>query len=260
MRRETSKVPPEPRLFVPGPRDLDPSLKKAYEQQHRRVEDPDQKHIDGMEESVGDKELERQQSGEREDVERGRVREDGVAFDALEDQHCPVESDFGTLVGQDSTKCVGQHGHQDGQEERISEKGKGHHENGTQDDVKVCRLSNSRAVKAKPDPKEPFGHRQPSRRLLLFELIRSCEPLQCQQETGKAPEGDKREQSKVFHDGVKGYEDDVVGHDVEGDSREKNRGRNAQDVKTVAVTKSAVSDIIQPPYNVDAKDEDEAGI
>ncbi|KAG8410581.1 hypothetical protein J3459_017054 [Metarhizium acridum] len=239
------------------------ALKDANGHEERPVEHAYEGDVDGVEEARRDEELERQHGEDGQHVEGRRVGEERVALDALKGEDGAAEANLGGLVGDNVREGVCQDGHEDGQEERVAEEGKGDHERGAEDHVEAHRLGDARAVEAEPDPEEPFADGRPRRRRRRRRLVRPVgvvEPQQREEEAQEAPHGEKGQQRKVLHHGVERDEDNVVRHDVEGDAREEDGRRHAEHVQAVAVGQPAGQDVVHPAQHVGAVDGDKGDV
>lgn len=185
---------------------------------------------------------------------------DGIALDALKGQHCAPKLDHGRLVGDDLGEGVGEHGHQNGQEQGVAQEGKGDHQGRSQHDVEADRLLDSGSVQTEPDPQHPFEDRGPVQLLGVDAIIRADQPLEREQEARKAPEGQKGEDGKVLHHGVEGDEDDVVGHEVEGHPRHHDGCGDAEDVQAKPIVQLAEDEVVDASHQVRAVDPGEGDV
>ena len=112
-------------------------LVEGDEEEEGRVEDAGCEDVDAVEVALRDEEFGGEDEKESENVEGWEVGEDGVGFDALEGEDRAAEVDFGSGVCGDEAEGVGQHGDEDGEEERVAEEGEEDHERGPEDPVEV---------------------------------------------------------------------------------------------------------------------------
>ncbi|KAF5124023.1 hypothetical protein E5D57_011944 [Metarhizium anisopliae] len=249
-------------LVLGGPQAA--ALKYTNGHEERPVEHAYDGDVDGVEDARRDEELERQHGQHGQHVEGRRVGEQRVALDALKGEDGAAEANLGGLVGDNVRKGVCQDGHEDGQEERVAEEGKGDHERGAEHNVEAHRLGDARAVEAEPDPEQPFADGWPRRRRRcrrrLVRLAGVVEPQQREEEAQEAPHGQKGQQRKVPHHGVERDEDNVVRHDVEGDAREQDGRRHAENVQAVAVGQAAGQDVVGAAQHVGGVDGDKGDV
>ena len=220
------------------------ALVHADRQEQGRIQRADDAHVYLVEPARREEELERQHRAQGQDVERGRVGEDGVALHALKRQHRAPEVDLGNLVGGNGGKGVGQHRDENGEEEGAAEKGKRHHQRWADDGAKLDGALDARPVQPEPEPEEPFDNRGPVGWLVLvvtvlvlvavvLDDVAVNEPLQREQKASKAPDGENGQAGKVLHHRVQGEKDDVLGHEDKGQPRQEHRCCRAQNVQRI---------------------------
>jgi len=127
-------------------------------------------------------------------------------------------------------------------------------------------------VETEPDPEEPFSNGEEVGALVVGEgrvgevghcCVRSHEPEETEEKPGETPDGDECEAGEVAHHGVEGDEDDVIWHEVEGDSGEEDRRRDAEDREGKVLgfwARDDQPDLGDADEGVDAEDEDEGDV
>lgn len=86
-----------------------------------------------VEPSGRDKEFERGENKNGEDVERRLVSKDGIGFHSFKRQDSMAELYLGCRGGDDGTECAREHRHEDGEKESVAEEGEGDHERWPED-------------------------------------------------------------------------------------------------------------------------------
>lgn len=125
------------------------ALQNGDYQEEGEVQGPHASDVDLVEPARADEELERDEHKHGEDVEGRLVGEDGVALHAFEGQHGVAELDLGGRVRDDGAEGIGEHRHEDGEEEGVAEEGEGHHQGGSKQPVEISLLELVRNVNLK---------------------------------------------------------------------------------------------------------------
>lgn len=254
MGREARELPLYERLLAGrlGPEAV--ALDAADEEERGQVEGADEEDVDDVEDAWGDDEFEGEEREKGDDVEGRRVGEDGVALHAFECQYSATELNLGRLFRDDLGKGIREHRHENRQKECVSEKRKANHQRRPKIRMKPHRLLNARPVKTEPDPEHPLADRLPVEVLGALGAVGANEPLEREEEPREQPASQERQDGEVLHHGVQGDEDDVVGHEVEGDAGEHDGCRDAEDGQAEAVVDLAGEEVEEARHEIDGED------
>lgn len=78
-----------------------------------------------------------EQNEKGENVQRRLIRKDCICFNSFKCENSASELNLSCRIGNNGRKGGAEHGDEDGEEERISQKGESYHEDGAKEPVKV---------------------------------------------------------------------------------------------------------------------------